>query len=98
MPGGGTGTNIYVMTGGAPIDVIGPGGVNLGNNPSVIGDLKKPGDMCLCTYSFMSSDYRISVAGAPSDAMGGFCLCSHNFGWGSRAHVRYFLYFEYVTR
>jgi hypothetical protein len=97
MPGGSTGTNIYVMSGGNPIDVY-AGGSNLGDDVSIVGDKKKPGDMCNCDYSFESSDYRISVRGAPSDALSGFCLCSKNFGWGSRAHVRYFLYFEYRIR
>jgi hypothetical protein len=98
MPGGPAGTNIYVMTGGASIDVIQPDGTNVGGNPSIVGDKKSPNDMCNCTYSFIDSNFRISVAGAPSDAIGGFCLCSVNFGWGSHAHVRYFLYFQYVTR
>lgn len=97
MPGGSTGTNIYVMSKGNPIDVY-AGGVNVGDDPTVIGDKKNPGDMCDCDYSFESSDYRISVRGAPSDAISGFCLCGKNFGWGSRAHVRYFLYFEYRIR
>ena len=97
MPGGGVGTNIYVMSQGSPIDVY-AGGTNVGDDPTVIGDKKNPGDMCDCDYSFESADYRISVRGAPSDSISGFCLCSKNFGWGSRAHVRYFLYFEYRTR
>lgn len=98
MPGGPAGTNIYVMTDGHEIDVIKPDGSNVGKNRGIIGDKKKPGDMCNCTYSFLDSNYRISVAGAPSDAIGGFCLCSVNFGWSSHAHVRYFLYFKYITR
>ncbi len=98
MPGGSSGTNIYVMAGGASIDVIKPDGTNVGENPSIVGDKKSPDDICNCTYSFVDGDYRISVAGAPSDAIGGFCMCSVNFGWGSRAHVRYFLYFQYITR
>jgi hypothetical protein len=98
MPGGSAGTNIYVMTDGAEIDVIKPDGTNVGKNRAVVGDKKKPGDMCDCTYSFLDSNYLISVAGEPSDAIGGFCLCSVNFGWGSHAHVRYFLYFERITR
>lgn len=97
MPGGGAGTNIYVMSGGNPIDVYAGGG-NLGDDVTIVGDKKDPGDMCNCDYSFESSDYRISVRGAPSDAISGFCLCGKNFGWGSRAHVRYFLYFEYRIR
>lgn len=98
MPGGGAGTSIYVMTGGAPIDVIAPDGRNVGDDPTIVGDPKAPGDMCNCSWSFESSNYKISVRGAPSDAVGGFCLCGKNFGWGSRAHVRYFLYFDYVIR
>ena len=98
MPGGGAGTSIYVMTGGAPIDVIAPDGRNVGDDTTIVGDPKDPSDMCNCSDSFESSNYKISVRGAPSDAVGGFCLCGKNFGWGSRAHVRYFLYFDYVTR
>lgn len=98
MPGGSQGTSIYVMTGGNPIDVFAPDGRNVGDDRAVVGDLKAPDDMCQCTYAWESSDYRVSVRGAPSDAIGGFCLCGKNFGWGSHAHVRYFLYFEYITR
>jgi hypothetical protein len=98
MPGGPTGTNIYVMTNGNPIDVIRPDGTNVGGDRLIVGDKKSPKDMCNCTYSFMDANYRVSVAGAPSDAVGGFCMCSVNFGWGSHAHVRYFLYFEYINR
>lgn len=98
LPGGGAGTSIYVMTGGAPIDVIAPDGRNVGDDTTIVGDAKAPGDMCNCSWSFESSNYKISVRGAPSDAVGGFCLCGKNFGWGSRAHVRYFLYFDYVIR
>ncbi len=98
MPGGPVGTSIYVMTGGAAIDAIKPDGTNVGGDRNIIGDKKAPDDMCNCTYTFESANYRISVAGAPSDAVSGFCLCSVNFGWGSHAHVRYFLYFEYITR
>ncbi len=98
MPGGPAGTSVYVMTGGKEIDAIRPDGANVGGDPKAVGEKKSPNDMCNCTYSFQATDYKISVAGAPSDAIGGFCLCSVNFGWGSRAHVRYFLYFEQVTR
>ncbi|MGE5138581.1 MAG: hypothetical protein ACM3JD_03880, partial [Rudaea sp.] len=59
---------------------------------------KLKGDACNCTYAFIAAPYRISVKGAPSDAIEGFGLASVNFGWGSHAHVRYFLYFEYITR
>lgn len=99
MPGGEAGTSIYVMTGGADIDAI-RGGVNYGSRPDVIGDKKAANDMCQCTFTFLVSDYRISVRGAPSDAAGGFGLITSN---GSpipdgHAHVRYFLYFSLVTR
>jgi hypothetical protein len=98
MPGGSAGTSIYVMTDGAEIDVISPNGTNVAKNRALVGDKKKKGDICNCTYTFLDGNYRISVAGEPSDTVGGFCLCSVNFGWGSHAHVRYFLYFERVTR
>lgn len=98
MAGGPAGTSIYVMSKGAKINVIKPDGTNVGNNRAMVGDLKKSNDMCNCTYAFEASNYRISVAEGPSDAIEGFCLCSRNFGWGSHAHVRYFLYFEQVTR
>jgi hypothetical protein len=98
MPGGPAGTSIYVMTGGAPIDVIKPDGTNIAHNRNIVGDKKSKTDICNCTYSFEVGNYRISVADAPSDAIGGFGLTSVNFGWGSHAHVRYFLYFEFITR
>ena len=96
-PGGGAGTSIYVMSGGNVIDVW-AGGENVTDDPTIVGDKKKPGDICQCDYSFESANVKINVRGAPSDAIGGFCLCSVNFGWGSRAHVRYFLFFEYRIR
>ncbi len=98
MPGGPAGTSIYVMSKGAKIKVIRPDGTNVAENRAIVGDKKSPNDMCNCTYAFEASNYRISVAEGPSDAIEGFCLCSVNFGWGSRAHVRYFLYFEQVVR
>ena len=99
MPGNRNGTSIYVMDGGAPIDVFRPDGTNVGGDRSVIGDLKQPNDPCACTWTFLVSDYRISVAGAPSDALGGFCLCTvHGNVLAGHAHVRYFLYFQYITR
>lgn len=98
-PGNRSGTSIYVMNGGAPIDVIDPSGRNVGGDTSVVGDLKLPGDMCECSWTFLVSDYRISVAGAPSDAIGGFSLYTVNGNvLAGHAHVRYFLYFDYVTR
>lgn len=96
-PGGGAGTSIYVMSGGNFIDVW-SGGVNVADDPTIVGDKKNPDDMCQCDYTFEDADYKINVRDAPSDAIGGFCMCSVNFGWGSRAHVRYFLYFEYRIR
>lgn len=96
-PGGGAGTSIYVMSGGNTIDVW-AGGANVADDPTIVGDKKDPGDLCDCDYTFESSNVKINVRGAPSDAIGGFCLCGVNFGWGSRAHVRFFLYFEYRIR
>lgn len=99
MPGGPVGTSIYVMTGGAGIDVI-AGGVNYGDRPDIIGDIKSPTDMCNCTYAFEVSNYRISVRGLPSDSIEGFCLCSTNGVpiLDGHAHVRYFLYWAIATR
>lgn len=96
-PGGGAGTSVYVMSGGNTVDIW-EGGVNVADDPSIVGDKKNPGDMCECDYSFEDTNAKVNVRGAPSDAIGGFCLCSVNFGWGSHAHVRFFLYFEYITR
>ncbi len=98
-PGNRNGTSIYVINGGAPIDVVRPDGVNVGGDPSQIGDLKAPDDPCECSWTFLVSDYKVSVAGAPSDAIGGFSL--YTVGGNvlqGHAHVRYFLYFDYVTR
>lgn len=95
--GGSAGTSIYVMSGGNTIDVW-AGGDNVADDPTIVGDKKNPGDVCDCDYSFQSSNVKVNVRGAPSDAIGGFCLCSVNFGWGSHAHVRFYLYFEYRIR
>jgi hypothetical protein len=98
-PGNRSGTSIYVINGGAPIDVIRPDGANVGGDPSQIGDLKAPNDPCECSWAILVSDYRISVGGAPSDAIGGFSL--YTVGGNvlqGHAHVRYFLYFDYITR
>ncbi|MGB8647409.1 MAG: hypothetical protein WCF84_19395 [Anaerolineae bacterium] len=98
MAGGPTGTSVYVMAGRASIDAIRPDGVNVGGDTTIIGEKKAANDVCNCTYTFEAAPYRISVQGAPSDAIDGFCLCSVNFGWGSHAHVRFFLYFDYIIR
>ncbi|MBI4675107.1 MAG: hypothetical protein HY741_25990 [Chloroflexi bacterium] len=98
-PGNRSGTSIYVINGGAPLDVIRPDGKNVGSDPTQIGDLKNPGDPCECSWTWLVSDYKVSVAGAPSDAIGGFAL--YTVGGNvleGHAHVRYFLYFDYVTR
>lgn len=98
-PGNRSGTSIYVINGGAPLDVIRPDGTNVGGDPSQIGDLKAPNDPCECSWTWLVSDYKVSVAGAPSDAIGGFAL--YTVGGNvleGHAHVRYFLYFDYVTR
>ena len=98
-PGNTSGTSIYVINGGAPIDVVRPDGVNVGGDPSQIGDLKAPNDPCECSWTMLVSDYRISVAGAPSDAIGGFSLYTVGGNvLAGHAHVRYFLYFDYITR
>jgi len=98
-PGNRSGTSIYVINGGAPIDVIRPDGKNVGGDPSQVGDLKAPNDPCECSWTWLVSDYKVSVAGAPSDAIGGFALYTVGGNvLAGHAHVRYFLYFEYVTR
>jgi hypothetical protein len=98
-PGNRNGTSIYVMNGGNAIDVIAPGGANVGGDPTQIGDLKADTDMCECSWAFLVNDYRVSVAGAPSDAIGGFSLYTVGGNvLAGHAHVRYFLYFEYITR
>lgn len=98
-PGNRSGTSIYVINGGAPIDVIRPDGKNIGGDPSQVGDLKAPTDPCECSWTFLVSDYKVSVAGAPSDAIGGFSLYTVGGNvLAGHAHVRYFLYFDYVTR
>lgn len=98
-PGNTSGTSIYVIDGGAPIDVIRPDGTNVGGDPTQIGDPKAPDDMCECSWTWLVSDYRVSVAGAPSDAIGGFALYTvGGHVLAGHAHVRYFLYFDYITR
>lgn len=98
-PGNRNGTSIYVMDGGNPINVYAPGGKNVGGDPTQIGDPKAQDDMCECSWTFLVSDYKISVAGAPSDAIGGFSLYTVGGNvLAGHAHVRYFLYFDYITR
>jgi hypothetical protein len=98
-PGNTAGTSIYVIDDGEPLDVIRPDGRNVGNDPTQIGDPKEPSDMCECSWTWLVSDYRISVAGAPSDAIGGFALYTvGGHVLEGHAHVRYFLYFENITR
>ena len=93
MPGGGKGTDTYIMFigGGAPIAVTGSDGKALSMEP------KAAGDMCNCAYSFLSNGYTIQVAGAPSDKISGLTLYSVNAKL-SQWHVRYFLWFQQVTR
>jgi len=98
-PGNRSGTSIYVMDNRHPINVIRPDGKNVGNIPSQVGDMKGPGDVCRCSFAILVSNYKISVAGAPSDAIGGFSLYTvGGHVLAGHAHVRYFLYFEYITR
>jgi hypothetical protein len=99
MPGGPTGTSIYIMDGGAPFNAI-AGGINYGDRTDVTGGLKSPSDPCNCSYTFEVSNYLISIRGLPSDSIEGFCLCSTNGApiLDGHAHVRYFLYWAIVTR
>ena len=93
MPGGGEGVGTYIMFigGGAPISVTGKDGKSLNL------EAKAAGDMCNCTYSFPSNGFTVQVAGAPSDKISGLALYSVKAKL-SNWHVRYFLWFQQVTR
>ncbi len=98
LPGGGIGTDTYVMLIGAggerasaPISVIGL------DNKVVDMQEKSASDMCNCNYSWQSNAATVQILGAPSDKISGLGLFSvkanlRNF------HVRYFLTFQLVTR
>ena len=93
MPGGPLDTSTYIMFvgGGAPpISVTGDG-------KSEKLDPKPVGDSCNCTYSFQSNGFAIQVLGAPSDQISGLALYSVKAKLGNY-HVRYFLWFEMLTK
>ncbi len=95
LPGGGTGTSTYVM-------LIDAGG-NRTTAPLLINgslsneEQKSADDPCQCNYSFPDSDATIQIGGAPSDAISGLALYSVKARL-SQYHVRYFLWFQYLTR
>lgn len=99
MPGNRDGTSIYVMDHQKPIHVFRPGGRDVGDQPSQVGDLKRSTDVCLCSWAILVSDYKISVNDGASDALGGFSLYTVGGNvLAGHAHVRYFLYFDQITR
>ncbi len=103
LPGGDTGTNIYVMLIGAggwresaPLKVVKDDG-----SLATVADLgpeKSPEDMCRCNYSFIATHWPIQVGGAyPSDKISGLGLYSVRMKL-PQAHTRYYLTFQLVTR
>ncbi len=103
LPGGDTGTNIYVMLIGAggwresaPLKVTKDDGTL-----ATVGDLgpeKPASDMCNCNYSFIANHWPIQVGGAyPSDKISGLGLYSVRMKI-QNAHTRYYLTFQLVTR
>jgi hypothetical protein len=103
LPGGDTGTGIYVTLlaengtrTSAPLLVT----KDNGNVATVddIGPEKSPTDMCNCNYSFLANQWPIQVGGGqPSDKIGGMGLYSVRMQL-KQAHTRYFLTFQLVTR
>jgi hypothetical protein len=94
MPGGPRGTETYIMLvggGSAPLSLTDNDGKVIVTEP------KAAGDMCNCAYSFQSSGYNIQIAGSPSDKVSGLTLYSMKAKL-SNWHVRYFLYFQLVTK
>lgn len=94
MPGGPKGTETYVMFiggGSAPISVTDGDGRAFNPEP------KAAGDMCNCAYSFQSNGYNIQIIGSPSDKVSGLTLYSMKAKL-SNWHVRYFLWFQLVTK
>ena len=93
MPGGPLDTSTYIMFAGGgapPISVVGDG-------KSEKLDPKPAGDSCNCAYSFQSNGFTIQVLGAPSDQISGLALYSVKAKLGNY-HVRYFLWFEMLTK
>ncbi|MGB8644679.1 MAG: hypothetical protein WCF84_05545 [Anaerolineae bacterium] len=103
LPGGGNDTSMYISlidqngnrTEGELVVISPQNGLS---DEGTLAKVKSPSDMCKCNYSWEVSDYSVKVKGLASDVISGFCLCSVHRGWGSRAHVRYFLTFQLTTR
>jgi hypothetical protein len=102
LPGGSTGTGIYIMlrdAGGgrtsAPLKVTKPDGSRA--TESDIGPEKSSADMCNCNYTYLANDWRVQVDGASSDTVSGMGLYSVRMKL-PQAHVRYFLTFQLMTR
>ncbi len=95
LPGGGTGTSTYVM-------LIDAGG-NRTTAPLIINgslsneEQKSADDVCGCNYTFPDSDASIQIGGLPSDTISGLALYSVKTGL-NHYHVRYFLWFQSLTR
>lgn len=103
LPGGDTGTNIYVMLIGAggwressPLKIIKDDG-----SIATVDDLgpeKPANDMCNCNYSFIANHWPVMVGGAyPSDKISGLGLYSVRMKI-QNAHTRYYLTFQLVTK
>lgn len=94
MPGGPRGTETYVRFiggGTSPISVTDNDGKTIAVEP------KAAADICDCAYSFQSNGFNIIVAGAPSDKISGLSLYSVKAKL-SNYHVRYFLWFQLLTK
>lgn len=94
LPGGPLDTSTYIMFygGGAP-----PISVTDTNGNSLKLEAKAVNDMCGCAYSFEDNGWLIQVIGAPSDKISGLSLYSVKARL-SNWHVRYFLWFQLVTK
>lgn len=102
LPGGDTGTNIY-------ISLIDAGGNRISgslivkkdaNTQATVDDLgpeKSASDLCSCNYSYLANQWPIQVAGYPSDTMSGLGLYSVRMRL-PQAHTRYYLTFQLLTR
>lgn len=103
LPGGSTGTNIYVMLigeggerGSAPLKVTKDDGTLA--TVDDIGPEKPAGDMCNCNYSYLANHWPLQVGGAyASDTIRGLGLYSVRMKL-PQAHTKYFLTFQLVTK
>ncbi|MCL5951070.1 MAG: hypothetical protein M1132_04985 [Chloroflexi bacterium] len=102
LPGGSTGTNIYITlvdAGGNRISgtliVRKDDGSLAGVND--LGPQKSATDMCACNYSYLANHWPIQIAGAPSDTVSGLGLYSVRER-RPQAHTRYYLTFQLLTR